>query len=137
MHSVGTAQSFTFTISDTKGAADIGIVDVLVNDFLDGSHGCYLAYAARSKLLLLVDDVGDAGGPFAGALTLGDPGTIRNAQCTVGLVSATEQGNVLTLVVNVSYPIGFDGGRVLYMAARDVLDGNNTGWQALGTWNMP
>ncbi|SPF52251.1 exported hypothetical protein [Candidatus Sulfopaludibacter sp. SbA4] len=31
---------------------------------------CYLAYAAASNSLLLVDDAGDAAGPFAGGMVL-------------------------------------------------------------------
>ena len=48
--------NYTFTITNTKGAADIRIINVLVNDFIDGRHGCYLAYIAQYHLLALVDD---------------------------------------------------------------------------------
>ena len=130
------ATNYTFTITDSKGAADIGIINVLVNDFIDGRHGCYLAYIAQSRLLVLVDDAGDAGGPFAGSLTLGDSGSISNGQCTVGLVSAPASGSTLSLTLNIAYKVPFIGNRIMFVAARDPVGGNNTDWQALGTWTV-
>jgi len=37
--------TFTFTFTDTNGANDLGVMNILVNDWLDGRHACYLAYA--------------------------------------------------------------------------------------------
>ena len=34
------------------------------------------------------------------------------------------------------FAAGYSGNKVVYMAARD-LEGGNSGWQALGTWNAP
>ncbi|MEZ5404530.1 MAG: hypothetical protein R2729_32930 [Bryobacteraceae bacterium] len=134
----GSSQSnlATFTFSDTKGSGDIGVINILVNDFIDGRHGCYLAYVAQSKRLLLVNDAGDAGGPFAGAITLGEAATIKNGQCTVGLVSASSNGSTFTLTLDMSYDSSFSGNRIVFVAARDSSGVNNTGWQALGTWRV-
>jgi hypothetical protein len=62
----GSGQQYTFTISDIKGSGDIGIVNILVNDFIDGREGCYLAYIVQAKLLVLVDDAGNAGALSSG-----------------------------------------------------------------------
>jgi hypothetical protein len=48
--------------------------------------------------------------------------------------SATVNGNGLTLVLNMSFTSAFSGNRVVYAAARDSTDANNSGWQPLGTW---
>ena len=132
----GTAQSLTATLTDSQGAGDFGMVNVLVNYFIDGRTACYLAYAAASNSLLLVDDAGDAGGPFAGGMVLnGSAGTIQNSQCSVSGVgsSAVKSGNMLTLTLNVTLKSPFAGNRVVWVAGRDGAGGNNTDWQAIGT----
>jgi hypothetical protein len=40
------------------------------------------------------------------------------------------------LTLDLSFAAGFAGNRVTYLAARD-LEGGNSGWQALGAWNVP
>jgi uncharacterized repeat protein (TIGR01451 family) len=135
----GTAQQFKITVADTKGAGDLGIVNVLINNFLDGRKACYLAYAAGSNTLYLVNDAGDGGGPFAGSMVLsGGNGAIQNGQCAVNGSGSTVAfaANQMTLTLNVSFTAGFAGNRVVYVAARDKADGNNTDWQASGTWTV-
>jgi hypothetical protein len=135
----GTAQTFTVTLTDSKGAGDFGVVNLLANNFIDGRQACYLAYAAPTSALLLVDDAGDAGGPFAGSLTLnGSAATLRNSQCSVSGTgsSAVKSGNSLTLTLNITFSAGFAGNRILWIAGRDGADGNNTNWQAMGTWSV-
>jgi hypothetical protein len=135
----GTAQTFTATLTDSKGTADFGVVNVLVNDFIDGRQACYLAYSAPSNTLLLVDDGGDAGGPFAGSMVLnGAAATIQNKQCLVNgaASSAAASGNTLTVALNITFKDVFAGDRILYVAGRDGTGGNNTGWQAMGTWTV-
>jgi len=132
----GTAQTLTATLTDSQGAGDFGVVNVLVNNFIDGRSACYLAYAAASNSLLLVDDAGDAGGPFAGGMVLnGTAGTIQNSQCSVSGVgsSAVKSGNMLKLTLNVTFQAALTGNRVVWVAGRDGVGGNNTDWQAMGT----
>jgi len=132
----GAAQSFTFQFSDPSGYQNLGVVNVLMNNFLDGRHACYLAYVVASTTLVLVDDQGDAGGPYAGSLVLGSTGTVQNSQCAVGLTSAAGSGATLTLVLNVAFKQGFGGNRITYVAARDQGTGNSN-WQPLGVWQVP
>jgi len=133
---VGAAQSFTFQFSDPAGYQSLGVVNVLINDFLDGRSACYLAYVLPSNTLVLVDDGGDAGGPYAGSIVLGSSGSIQNNQCSVTLVSAVSSGTTLTLVLDIAFKPVFGGNRVMYMAARD-LGAGNSNWQALGVWQVP
>jgi len=131
------AQSFTFTFSDSAGYQSLSVVNVLINNFLDGRHACFLAYSVPSTSLYLVDDGGDAGGPFAGGVVLGNPGTaIQNSQCSVNLTSATGSGNTLTLVLNIAFNAAFAGNKIQYLAARD-NSGGNTDWQGMGVWQAP
>ncbi|HYW43395.1 MAG TPA: FG-GAP-like repeat-containing protein [Bryobacteraceae bacterium] len=135
----GTAQTLTVTLSDGKGAADIGIVNILVNNFIDGRSACYLAYVASGKTLLLVDDAGDAGGPFAGSMVLnGSAGSIQNSQCSVSGAgsSVSLTGTVLSLTLNITFKAALTGNRIAFVAGRDTAGLNNTDWQASGTFSV-
>jgi uncharacterized repeat protein (TIGR01451 family) len=132
----GASQTFTFQFSDPNGYQNLGVVNVLINNFLDGRHACYLAYVVPTSTLYLVDDAGDAGGPFAGSISLGSSNTIQNSQCSVSLISATGSGTTLSLQLNIAFAPGFGGNRITYVAARDQGTGNSN-WQPLGVWQAP
>jgi hypothetical protein len=135
---VGLPQTIAVQLSDSKGVTDLGVVNLLINNFIDGRNACYLAYVPASNTLLLVDDGGDAGGPFAGSMILdGSSSSIHNSQCTVNRVgssaSTAGSGHTLTLTLNMVFYNGFAGNRIIWVAGRDVAGGNNTGWQSMGT----
>ncbi|SPF46807.1 putative 6-phosphogluconolactonase [Candidatus Sulfopaludibacter sp. SbA4] len=131
----GSAQTFTFTFSDSKGYLDLGVVDMLINNFLNGNQACYLAYSQPLSVLYLVNDAGTGLSP---GLTLGGSGAVSNSQCSVSSAgsSANGSGNTLTLVLNITFTAGFDGNQVIYMAARDSTGANNSGWQSMGSWTV-
>jgi hypothetical protein len=132
----GTNRSLAFNLSDNKGAGDLGIVNVLINNFIDGRRACYVAYIAASNSLVLVNDGGDAGGPFAGSMVLNGSGNgIENSQCKINAAgtSAAPSGNFFKLTLNVMFKSAFAGNKVFFVAGRDRSDGNNTDWQAAGT----
>jgi len=122
-------------LTDSKGAGDFGVVDVLINNFIDGRQACYLAYVASTNALILLDDPGDAAGPYAGSIAPGGSGSVQNSQCMVsGAGSAVSAvSNTLTLTLNITFKAAFTGNRVVYAARRDGAGGNNTDWQAMGT----
>ena len=128
-------QTFTLTFTDTKGYQDIGVVNLLINDFLDGRHACYLAYSRPLNTLYLVNDAGTA---LLTGMAMNGSGTLGNSQCVVdgsaSSVSAT--GNTVTLTLALSFSTTFFGDRVMYMAARDTAEANNSGWQAMGSWTI-
>jgi hypothetical protein len=136
----GIDQPITFTITDSSGFTNLGVVNVLINGFIDGIAACYVAYVESTNTLYLVDNGGDAGGPFAGSMVLNGSGSIENSQCRIDGAgsSATGSGDTLTLTLtlNIFFYEGFFGNQTLYSAARDSVGGNNTGWQALGTWSV-
>ena len=37
---------------------------------------------------------------------------------------------------NIAFTAAFNGNRIFYLAARDVNEANNTGWQSMGTWTV-
>jgi len=140
--------TFNYTFSDSaRGWQDLSVLNVLINSAIDGRQACYLAYSLTSSgtvgVLYLVDDQGDAGGPYAGSMALNPgqngSGTIQNSQCAVNGAgsSAVGNGNTLTLTLNLIFTIAgtFGGNEVVYLGARD-LEQDNSGWQALGTWDV-
>jgi len=132
----GSSQTFVFTFTDPRGWQDLDVVNVLINNFIDGRSACYLAYSVPSSTLYLVNDAGLAGGPYAGSVALGNSATLQNSQCMVSLTSANGNGNTLTLTVNATFKTAFGGNKILYEAARD-LEQNNSGWVPMGVWQAP
>ena len=135
--STGASQTFTFQFADSAGAADLAVLNVLINNGLDGRQACYLAYVQQSNTLYLVNDAGDAGGPYAGSLVLNGSGSANNSQCTISGVgsSMVASGNTLMLTLNMSFSQTFGGNKVVYLAARDTV--LNTGWQTMGMHGVP
>jgi hypothetical protein len=132
----GMTQTFTFTFTDPNGAANLDVVNVLINNFLDGRFGCYLAYARPINALYLVNDPGTALLP---AMVLnGSAQTLGNSQCAIdgSGSSAVASGTVLTLTLKMTFEPSFAGNKVLYQAARD-LSLNNSGWVQQGVWHVP
>ena len=111
----GTTQLYTFSWTDTKEAPAIGITNVLVNNGLDAKSACYLAYVASIDTLVLVDDAGDAGGPFVGSLIPGAATTIQNSQCSVSGTggSAVSSRGTLTLTLQITFKSAFRGNQVI------------------------
>ena len=130
----GFNQTFTFTFSDPRTFLDLDVVNVLINNFLDGRSACYLAYSRPTGTIYLVNDAG--AGPLPG-LPLNGSGngtaSVSNSQCRLNLVgsAAFTNGNSLSLVLNLNFFGGFAGNKVIYMAARD-LQGGNFGMAGVG-----
>ena len=133
------SQTFTINVSDGNGAADISIVNLLINDALDGRSACYVAYqrlTATTGSLFLVNDLGDAGANL-GYMPFPSAATLSNSQCTITGTGSTvsESGSTLTLSLNVTFKPTFGGNRLLYAAVRDAA--SNSGWKARGSWAVP
>jgi sugar lactone lactonase YvrE len=130
-------QTYTFTFTDPNGWADLAVLNILVNKVLNAAGACYLALVPAAKAIYLVDDQGDAGGPF-GAITLPSSSSVNNSQCTISGTgsSITGTGNTVTVVLNMSFSSSFGGNRVFYLAARNNTTGNS-GWQAVGSSSIP
>jgi hypothetical protein len=136
-----TGQTYSFTFTDTNGYADLAVVDVLINSFLDGIAACYVAFAptsATSGELYLVDDAGDGGYASGSPIALPSSSSLQNSQCTINGTgsSVTASGNTLTLNLAITFSSGFAGNQVFYLAARNNSTGNS-GWQAVGTVTVP
>lgn len=133
----GALMQLTFT--NVNGWGNTPILDVLINDYLDGDHACYFAFVPTGSSSGYFDLVADlvAGGYATGSpMYTGSSGTTQNSQCTVSASgsSVSISGNTLTLTVNLTFPAAFIGNKGVYVAGRDNL--NNSGWQGLSTWSV-
>jgi len=128
---------FTFVFSDTKGWQDLGVVNILVNDSLNPTNACCLAYVPSIDILYLVNDAGTA--LLAGTSAQRNPATLVNSQCTIQSVGVgySADGETLSLLLNTTFSSTFSGNRTFFLAARDINGSNNTGWQSSGTWMAP
>jgi hypothetical protein len=132
----GVSQTFTFNFSDPSGYANLDVINVLINPFLDGRFSCYIAFSRTSNVLYLVNDAGTAllpGMPFNGT------GVVSNGYCTVlGAGSSTSGvGQSLTLSLNLLFnQTTYAKDHVVYSAARN-LTGGNSGWVTSGVWRVP
>jgi hypothetical protein len=135
----GASQTFTFSFADAGGYQNLTVLDFLIRDVLDGRQACYVAFVpsgANAGSVYLVKDAGDAGGPYSGMVLPGS-GAVNNGQCTItgtgSVVSGS--GNTLSVTLPITFTPGFAGNKVIYMAAQDAAA--NSGWRALGVWNIP
>ena len=137
--------TFSYVYTDTNGWQN-GIVDILLNSALDGRSACYAAYVYATNTLLLVDDAGDAGGPYAGSITFSTGGVgsgfASNSQCAINgagsSVSFASSGTLMTLVLSESFTPSFGGDRIFYDAAVDSgCSPCNSGWMAMASWTVP
>ncbi len=129
------SQAMTFTFTDPQGYQSLNVVNILINNSLDAFHACYLAYSQPANVLYLVADNGVALLPGS---VLTSAGSASNSQCAVswGASPVTASGATLTLALTMGFTTAFAGNKVVYMAAGDV-SANNSGWQALGVWQVP
>ncbi|MEO8026402.1 MAG: Ig-like domain-containing protein, partial [Bryobacteraceae bacterium] len=127
---IGASQTFSLTVTETAGVQDIGVVNLLINNYLDGGHACYLAYSSPQNVLYLVNDAGNN----INGIVLNGSGTLSNSQCTISGAgsSASGVGTTLTLTLTITFKqAAFSGNKVIWAAARDIAE-NSSGWRNLG-----
>ena len=131
----GSSNTFSFVFSDTNGASDLGIVQVVVNSSLSGYQGCYVSIDPVHKTLLLLNDAATA---WQGPITLPTSSTLGNSQCTIngGSSSIALSGNNATVNLALSFSGSFGGVKNVYGYAQ-AANGLNSGWTVLGNWTVP
>ena len=130
----GGTQTLSFQF---EGNSPFDVVNILINDALDGRRACFLAYSASVNALYIVADNGDPN-QISGKLMNGN-GTVGNSQCTVNLTASSVDGTFpgrLTLTLVIAFAPSFGGNKLIYMAARDTV-GGNSGWKLKGTYAVP
>lgn len=129
--------TYTFSFSDTSGYSDLFVLDVLINDFLNGVNACYVAYvpaSATDGYLYLVDDAGDGGYTPESPVLLSSGRVLENSQCAINTAasSASAGGSTLALTLNLALKTAFSGNRIFFASARNRSSGNS-GWNAVAS----
>ena len=125
------------TYKDATDNMNLSPSQILINDYLDGRHACYLGYDHINNRLYLVADVGGTLLPQS-IIPNSGTGSMQNSQCIVGGqgTTVTSNGTSYTLSVNLFFLPAFRGHRVIY-AATQTPTGGNSGWQAINAINLP
>jgi hypothetical protein len=125
--------TFTMTVSDTAGNADIGLAYLLFNTSLTPHYGCLVLYDATNNFLLLYNDAGTA--LVSGTITPGTAGTLANTRCQISGTGASvvRAGNNLSVAVPITFLGAFVGTNTQYVYV--VTKENVTaGYVVEGTW---
>ncbi len=131
----GSGQIFAIQFSNPAGYQALAVMNILVNETLDGRQACYLAYSLPLNTLYIVPDDGN-GANIVGHLMNGS-GTLANSQCSINLASSSTfgSGSTLTLTLAISFTPSFGGHKVVYAAAGDTASGTS-GWQTMGVYGV-
>ena len=126
-------QTFSYLYSDSSGYQNIYLVQTILNTTLSWPNSCGTMYIAASGLYLM----NDAGNNWLGPLTIGQPGTLQNSQCTLDAGASSASGSGTNLTVNLAFTFqpGFTGPKSNFMLADDVVNNLTSGFQNRGTWS--
>ena len=134
----GAAQTFTFTYTDTNGAADIKEAFTMINSLLsNGTNTCWFHYVRASNTIQLSYDNTPSTLTWQPALLLGSAVTQQNSQCSINaaLVKATTSDKSIVLAVPITFKSAWAGQKSLYLWVSD-NSGVSTGYTAEGTWKV-
>ncbi|HVW09463.1 MAG TPA: hypothetical protein VHC90_12815 [Bryobacteraceae bacterium] len=123
----GASQTFALSVSDTAGTADIGPINLLINSSLNGYTGCWIYFNHPGQFSLY------SNGQWAGPASTGS--SLSSSACSVQLVSGSDSGNYVNVSFAITFDPSFNGSKTIWAAAGDV-DGDNTGYQPMGTYNV-
>lgn len=127
--SEGRGVTFTATIEDLNGAAEISSVNMIINNQLAATNACYLYIMPRSRTVLLLND--------SGSSWLLGSATLSNSQCTVDAARITydASGNRLVIAVPVQFQTRFAGAKGVYIGASDAT-GRFSSWIRAATFTV-
>jgi uncharacterized repeat protein (TIGR01451 family) len=128
----GKQQTFRVTAADVAGRT-LSTIVLLINSTLTGSNGCFVSYDVASNSLSLANNTVTA---WFGPSAVGSGPPLSNSQCTVSPAGAsvTTSGGNLTVSIPVSFAFG--GAETTWGYVADTTQANS-GYLAMGTWNVP
>lgn len=129
----GPEQIFTAEFPDPEGAAHLEFAGILINEYMDGRHACYVNYVGEDNSFRLVKDSGEG----ATQMQARDTGELSNSQCRLAGSgsSATLSGNRLKLVLDLRFDPGFAGKKQIFLASR-TTSGKETPLVHAGAWTV-
>ncbi len=127
----GSSQTFTLTLSDANGNADIASALVLFNSTLNGNGACFISYNRSVNTFYLLRDSDGVWQP----ITPGTATSVTNTNCTLSgaALAVAASGNNLTLALPISFKPVFAGAKNVYVSVTDA-GGLTSGVVTAGTW---
>jgi hypothetical protein len=126
----GLAQTFTLTVADGAGAANISYAYLLVNSALSAASGCEVEFNRAANTFKLQNDAGTA---WLGPIALGTAASLANSQCTISGngASSVATGNNLTITIPATFAFAFVGAKTVFGYGFDNAM-NGSGWVTTG-----
>lgn len=130
----GTSQSFTFVFSDPAGAGDLASAQMIFGTSATYRNTCYV-WVKPSTGQVWVDNDLDSG--WSNDIVLGRAGTLQNSQCAVNVAnsSAASSGGSYIVTLAMTFKTAYAGAKSVY-GYLTTNGGQNSAWQALGTWTV-
>jgi hypothetical protein len=130
----GVTQTFSYLVSDQKGATDLSQVWMeIASGLAAAANSCYTLYDAAPNTLYLLNDANTA---WLGPVTPGANAVLQNSQCVLNASasSVSSSGNNLSVKVALTFKPAFAGYKTVYVYANSTTV--NTGWQTMGAWTV-
>jgi hypothetical protein len=129
----GTAQRFSFTMSDPGGSGNLIAMAMLFNSSINLNNACSMVWDSVKGTISLAYDTQSNG---ATPVTPGTNMTASNAQCTLHAANTTVQIGPTSVVITVdlAFDATFSGLKNIYLYAAEAT--SNSGWVQLGTWTV-
>jgi hypothetical protein len=126
----GSAQTFSYVISDSYGASDVAMVWMQIS-MGPSANSCYSRYDATSNSLYLLNDADTA---WYGPVAPGSGASLENSQCILSGSgsSVSKAGTSMTVSLAVAFNPAFTGTKALWVYANSATV--NTGWQNMGSF---
>src|SRR5262249_5603472 len=130
----GTTQTFTFSYSDSTGAASLSEVYGLFNWTLSNWSACEFLYSAPLNRIYLINDAGTG---WLAAAAPGAVGVLQNSQCALDTSKSSVfgTGNSLVLTISLTFKAALRGSNTVFLYAAS-NSGLISGWQNRGTWTV-
>jgi hypothetical protein len=131
----GATQVFTYQFSDPSGSANIQSWDLRFETTPYGNPACaiyFSRFSSATYLYLLSDD----GSSYGTGVTVPSGNTLQNSQCSInaGTSSVSSVGNLLTVVLAVTFKPAFTGVKFATASAYDNLSALSSDTQMTGVW---
>jgi hypothetical protein len=129
----GTAQNFTFRISDADGYQTVQQFDAIFDTAVGRTNSCAVEYWAPSRTFFLRSDDNTTWSQG----TLGTSAVLQNSQCSISIPSSSSSGagTSLDITIGVTFTAAYTGTKNLFVFVADQA-GLSTPWTSVGTWTV-
>jgi hypothetical protein len=133
----GNAQTFTLTVADSHGGADVSQIGIYIAEQFDaaGASNACLAYYQRDTNRLFL--AGDSGTDWNSGV-LGEGQVLANGRCNLSLRDSRVMFSEDRATVHfaIAFTDSFRGSKLVYAYANSFGGSRDTGWKEAGSWTV-